>query len=44
MVDVLKYRRTEDRNWVEVRIHLIEEDANTDLSETGRASHEVSEE
>jgi serine/threonine-protein kinase RsbW len=38
MVDVLKYRRMDERNWVEVRVRLIEEDENTDLS-TGGHSH-----
>ena len=44
MVDVLKYRRAEEKNWVEVRIHLIAEDKNIDLSEAGHASPSVSEE
>jgi serine/threonine-protein kinase RsbW len=35
MVDVLKYRRMDERNWVEVRVRLIEEDENTDLSTGG---------
>ena len=32
MVDVLKYRRVEERNRVEVRVHLIAEDENDDPS------------
>jgi anti-sigma regulatory factor (Ser/Thr protein kinase) len=44
MVDVLKYRRAEEKNWVEVRVHLIAEDKNSDLSEAGHASPSVSEE
>ena len=36
MVDVLKYRRFEGKNWVEVRVHLVAEDRASDLPETGR--------
>ena len=38
MVDVLKYRRVEERNCVEVRVHLIAEDENGDVLETRGAS------
>ncbi len=33
MVDVLKYQRVEEKNWVEVRIHLTPEDESGDPSE-----------
>jgi anti-sigma regulatory factor (Ser/Thr protein kinase) len=32
MVDVLKYQRVEERNWVEVRVHLFRENNQSDLS------------
>jgi anti-anti-sigma factor len=38
MVDVLKYRRKDERNWVEVRVRMIAEDANDDPSEAIPAS------
>jgi serine/threonine-protein kinase RsbW len=34
MVDALKYQRVEEKNWVEVRIHLTAEDDNGDPQET----------
>ncbi len=40
MVDVLKYRRVEERNWVEVRIRLITEEQDGDLQEARGASPE----
>jgi len=33
MVDVLKYRRMGERNWVEVRVRLVADDENSHLSE-----------
>lgn len=33
MVDVLRYQRVEDKNWVEVRVHLASEAVSVDLSE-----------
>jgi anti-anti-sigma factor len=38
MVDVLKYRRKDERNWVEVRVRMVAEDANDDPSEAIPAS------
>lgn len=43
MVDVLKYRRMDDKNWVEVRVHLIADDDSRELSEAGQTSPNVSE-
>jgi anti-sigma regulatory factor (Ser/Thr protein kinase) len=42
MVDVLKYQRVEDKNWVEVRIHLRPKDESGDLSEATADSTEAS--
>jgi serine/threonine-protein kinase RsbW len=44
MVDRLKYRRVDEKNWVEVRVHLIAEDESGDPPEAERAAPEVSEE
>jgi serine/threonine-protein kinase RsbW len=44
MVDVLKYRRIDEKNWVEVRVHLIADDENSDPSEGRRASPGVGQE
>lgn len=41
MVDVLKYQRVEERNWVEVRIHLIAEKEDSNLQEARGASPEA---
>ena len=38
MVDVLKYQRVDERNWVEVRVHLNAEDGNSDLPESEHAT------
>ena len=43
MVDVLKYQRIDEKNWVEVRVHLFAEDENRDLSETRHESSDVNE-
>jgi serine/threonine-protein kinase RsbW len=40
MVDALTYRREEEKNWVEVRIHLVAQDESTHRPET---SHDVPE-
>jgi serine/threonine-protein kinase RsbW len=40
MVDVLKYQRIEERNWVEVRIHLNSDDERSDLPENSGGSQE----
>jgi anti-anti-sigma factor len=42
MVDVLKYQRLEERNWVEVRVHLFREDNQSDLSAARSDSGEPS--
>jgi serine/threonine-protein kinase RsbW len=42
MVDALKYRRMDERNWVEVRVHLIGEGESSELSEARCASPKVS--
>ncbi len=38
MVDVLKYRRAQDKNWVEVRVHLMTQDENDGNSAPERAA------
>ena len=35
MVDVLKYRRVDEKNWVEVRVHLVAEDEQWTICPTG---------
>lgn len=40
MVDVLRYKRVDEKNWVEVRVHLTPEDESGDLSEATADSPE----
>jgi anti-sigma regulatory factor (Ser/Thr protein kinase) len=40
MVDVLKYQRVDEKNWVEVRVHLSEQDDQSDLPESASFSQD----